>query len=159
MNFFIWLLKQLKRHWSAVIAFLCTWVAPLIIVVIQGITVFAKGEGYRWKLECWMVFILGIIIVVYITKGRKLLEKKLLINEVKGKAKNPVFVLMNGILTVSIFAFIWLTARAIISLGFKIESYLLIVLIFEIAGAFFNFIHSLLEMKREIEVSTNEFKS
>lgn len=159
MNIWVWLLQQLKRHWSAVIAFLCTWVAPLIIIVVQGITIFAKGEGYRWRLECWMMLALGVIIVVYITKGRKFLEKKLTIDETKGKAKNPIYVLMNSILTISIFAFIWLSARAIISLGFKIESYLLIVLIFEVVGAIFNFVHSLLEKKREVEMMSNESRS
>ena len=143
------MLNFIKRHWSAVIAFLCIWIAPLLILLIQGITLANNGFWYQWKLECWSMFALAIVLIVYFKKGKKKLDQKLFASEIKGKAKNPLWVLANALLSIFVFLFIWLVSKTIVAFGLTVEKYCFIVLIFEIVGQIFNFIHSISEKKRE----------
>ena len=143
-------MNTIKRHWSVILAFLCVWLAPLVLLLVQGIEFFKEGEWQKWKFEVWAMFGLAIILIIYFNKGKKIIENKLFAKEIQGKAKNPFWVLLNGILSIAIFVFLWLFAKTIIAFGISIEKYFFVVLLFESVGQVFYFVHSLTEKNLEV---------
>ena len=136
-------MKWIKKNWDATLAFLFIWIAPLIMLLIQAVSFYKINRTFDWSFELAATFTLGIVLIIYFTKGRKWIDKKLLINEIKGGLKSPLLVLIDGFVTCATIGFIYLIVVLIQAFCSSVSSYLELILIFEIIGAIFNFVHAL----------------
>ncbi len=137
-------LKQLKDNWDSIIAFTLIWIAPLILVLCQGIQFYKNpNNNGKFVFEFSAIFVLGIILILYFKKIKKYLETKILVGMIKDKKKSPKLVLLNGLMTCLSITFAWLVCHVLEVFCSRVSDYLLIILIFEALGSILTFTHSL----------------
>lgn len=137
-------MKILKKYWDAALAFLFIWIIPLIFLLITGISFYqTKDSSTEIKIQFSTIFILTILLIIYFKKLKKKIEQKLFISELKSSKKHPVYVLLNGLITIISILLCYLVTNVLIVFCSSIDKFLLVCLVSVSIGEIFNFVHAL----------------
>lgn len=136
--------KIIKNNWDLLIGFVATWICPLLFLILQAIH-FYRYNNSSIKIKFCLVgcLVLGIALIIYFKKLKKWISKKIDQAETRGIPKQPIYVLLNGIMTVITFVFGIMIAILLEVFCGSVKEYLCIITIFEIVGSIFYFIHAL----------------
>lgn len=135
--------EWLKENWDAVIAFLFIWIAPLVLLIVQGISYYQSNSNGHLKIEFAAAILLAIVLIIYFKKIKKWIERKTFASDLRGSARHPLLVVLNGIITCSSIALAWFVVKLLETFCSTIDNYLLLILIFEGVGVVFNFVHAI----------------
>lgn len=136
--------KIIKNNWDLLIAFVATWISPLLFLFLQAIHFYRyNNSSIKIKFCLAGALCLGVLLIIYFKKIKKWIGKKLDQAETRGIPKQPIYVLLNGIMTIITFVFGIMIATLLEMFCGSVKDYLCIITIFEIIGAVFYFVHAL----------------
>lgn len=135
--------KLIGNNWDAFVAFIFTWVAPLAFLIMQAVH-FYKGSDTRIEIKFCLAgcLVLGIALIIYFKKLKKWIAKKIDHAEIRGLPKNPIYVFLNGLMTILALVFGIMVVILLEAFCGSVKDYLCIITIFEIIGSIFSFVHA-----------------
>lgn len=133
------------------VALILTWILPVVMLINDGMKL--KYTGI--KFELWAIPCLGVVLLIFYKKLKKMLHNTLIIKGARGIPLGPIWHLINTVMSVGTLYIIYCVFKVLTNISNNIIDYLLVCMACLILGGLCNIIDSVGQLSR-MEEERNE---